>query len=168
MPPRGTTQQLHGTLGAISKKIIEHLNKSWNWTGINAEAIILTNEFGNVIFKSNKGDYWWICPEELSCEKIASNELELQQKMNDEEFIEDWQMERLINLAKSELGELIKTEKYCLKIPAVIGGTYSRENLGKISFKELIAFSGDLAFQIKDLPDGQAIKLKVINAPNKV
>lgn len=135
--------------------------------GIHAEAIIQANEFGNIIFKTEKGDYWRICPEELSCEKIASTESELNQSMHNQEFIEDWRMESLVKLAKSELGDLAEDEKYCLKIPAVIGGTYSKENLGKINFKELIAFSGDLAFQIKDLPDGQKIKLKIITTPNE-
>lgn len=147
--------------------MIAKLNKYWNWRGINAEEIIQTNEFGNVIFKTDKGDYWRICPEELSCEKIAKNESEFNQVMNDKEFKEDWNMERLIKLAKSELGELAKGERYCLKIPAVIGGTYSKENLGKIKCEELIAFSGDLAFQIKDLKDGQKIEIKIINVPNK-
>jgi len=152
---------------AINEKMIEHLNKSWNWIGVNAEEIIQTNDFGNIIFKTNKGDYWRICPEELSCGKIANDESELNQRMNDKEFIEDWKMERLVNLAKSEFGELAETEKYCFIIPAVIGGAYSKENLGKINFKELIASSGDLAFQIKDLPNGQEVILRVINAPNK-
>ena len=49
----------------------------------------------------------------------------------------------------------------CLKMSAVIGGEYEKSNLGKISFSELIAFSGDLGFQIKDLKDGQKIKLNI-------
>jgi hypothetical protein len=48
-------------------------------------------------------------------------------------------------------------------MPAVIGGKYEGSNIGKINFSELIAFSGDLGFQIKDLKDGQKIKLKIKN-----
>ncbi|OBQ46412.1 DUF1851 domain-containing protein [Tamlana sp. s12] len=134
--------------------MIAEINKAWNWKGFNATEIIRTNEFGNVIFKTDKNEYWRICPEEISCGKIAES---------DSEFIEDWEMTNLVNIAKSELGELKENEKYCLKMSAVIGGEYEKSNLGKISFAELIAFSGDLGFQIKDLKDGQKIKLNIKN-----
>ena len=69
----------------------------------------------------------------------------------------------LVKEAISELGALKPGERYCLKIPAVIGGDYKVENIGKIKFGELISNSGDLAYQIKDLDDGQEIELKIIN-----
>jgi hypothetical protein len=46
---------------------------------------------------------------------------------------------------------------------AVIGGEYEKSNLGKINFSELIAYSGNLGFQIKDVKDGQKIKLSIEN-----
>ncbi|WP_179345884.1 T6SS immunity protein Tdi1 domain-containing protein [Winogradskyella ursingii] len=141
--------------------MIAEINKAWNWKGFNATEIVRTNDFGNVIFKTDKNEYWRICPEEISCKKIAESESEFNKISSDSEFIEDWEMTNLVNIAKSELGELKENEKYCLKMSAVIGGEYEKSNLGKISFVELIAFSGDLGFQIKDLKDGQKIKLNI-------
>ena len=144
-------------------KMITEINKAWNWKGFIATEIILTNEFGNVIFKTDKNEYWKICPEEISCERIAKTESEFNKVSSDSEFITDWEMTNLVNIAKSELGELKENERYCLKMAALIGGQYEKSNLGKISFSELIAFSGDLGFQIKDLKDGQKIKLNIKN-----
>ena len=138
--------------------MIAEINRAWNWKGFNATEIVRTNDFGNVIFKTDKNDYWRICPEEISCGKIAESEPEFNKISSDSEFIEDWEMTNLVKIAKSELGELKENEKYCLKMASVIGGEYEKSNLGKISFSELIAFSGDLGFQIKDLKDGQKIK----------
>ncbi|WP_405293053.1 T6SS immunity protein Tdi1 domain-containing protein [Algibacter sp. Ld11] len=143
--------------------MISEINKAWNWKGFNATEIVRTNDFGNVIFKTDKNEYWRICPEEISCVKIAESESEFNKISSDSEFIEDWEMTNLVKIAKSELGELKENEKYCLKMSAVIGGEYEKSNLGKISFSELIAFSGDLGFQIKDLKDGQKIKLNIKN-----
>ena len=143
--------------------MIAEINKAWNWKGFNATEIIRTNEFGNVILKTDKNEYWRICPEEISCVRIAESESEFDRISADSEFIEDWEMTNLVNIAKSELGDLKENEKYCLKMSAVIGGEYEKTNLGKISFAELIAFSGDLGFQIKDLKDGQKIKLNIKN-----
>ena len=139
--------------------MIKEINNAWNWKGFNAIEIIRTNEFDNVIFKTDKNEYWRICPEEINCERIAKSELEFYQISGDPKFIEDWEMQRLVNIAKIELGGLEENQKYYLKMPAVIGGEYKKYNLGKISFKELISFSGNLGFQIKDLKDGQKIKL---------
>jgi hypothetical protein len=143
--------------------MIAEINKAWNWKGFNATEIIRTNEFGNVIFKTDKNEYWRVCPEEISCEKIAERKSEFDRISADSEFNEDWEMTNLVNIAKLEFGELKENEKFCLKMPAVIGGEYEKSNLGKISFSELIAFSGDLGFQIKDLKDGQKIKLNIKN-----
>lgn len=143
--------------------MITEINKAWNWKGFNATKIIQTNDFGNVIFKTDENEYWRICPEETSCDKIAKTVLEFERISTDPDFIEDWEMTNLVTIAKSELGELAENQKYCLKMPAVIGGKYDKSNIGKISFAELISFSGDLGFQIKDLKDGQKIKLNIKN-----
>lgn len=114
--------------------MITEINKAWNWKGFNATEVIRTNEFGNVIFKTDKNYYWRICPEEVSCEKIAESESEFDKISSDSEFIENWEMTNLVTIAKSKLGGLRENEKYCLKMAAVIGGEYEKSNLGKISF----------------------------------
>ncbi|WP_435624760.1 T6SS immunity protein Tdi1 domain-containing protein [Flagellimonas sp.] len=143
--------------------MIEAINKAWNWKGINATEVVRVNDFGNVIFKTDKNEYWRICPEEISCEKIAESESMFNRLLVKSEFIQDWEMTRLVEIAKSQLGGLTKNEKYCLKVPAIIGGEYTKSNIGKVSFIELISFSGSLGYKIKDLKDGQKIKVNIKN-----
>lgn len=146
--------------------MIAEINNSWNWKGFTAIEVIRTNEFGNIIFKTDKNEYWRLCPEEISCEKVANNESEFIKISSASEFIEDWEMTNLVKIAKGQLGELEHDQKYCLKLAAVIGGQYEKSNLGKISFSKLISLSGDLGFQIKDLKDGQKIKMEVKHLKN--
>ena len=141
--------------------MISEINKSWNWKGFKAVEVLYENDFGNVIFRTEKSGFWRLCPEEISCLKIANTEIELKTLLDDSEFIEDWQMTNLISLAKNELGELDENMKYCLKMPAVLGGKYEVSNIGKINFQELISFSGNIGFQIKDLKDGQKIRFDI-------
>lgn len=103
----------------------------------------------------------------MSIEQIALNKNEFETLKKQDDFILDWEMVNLVELAKSEVGELDDNDKYCLKIPAVISSNYSKENIGKLSFQELIAVSGDLAFQIKDLEDGQKIEIKIIDPTSR-
>ncbi len=141
--------------------MIDQVNKAWGWKKVNAIQLLHINLFGNIIFETDKMEYWRICPEELSCEKITNSKAELEKLFNDEEFLEDWQMLNLVEIAKSELGILEENQKYCLKIPAILGGNYEVANFGKISFSELILASGNLAYQIKDVKEGEKIKLLV-------
>jgi hypothetical protein len=147
----------------IIASLINKINESWGWMGFFVNELIDTNDFGNIIFKSTKNDYWRICPEELSCVKIAENDLEFKELIELKDFIKDWRMDNLIQIAKNEFGQLADNEKYCLKMPTVIGGEYKIENIGKIDFIELISFTGDLAYQIKDLKDGQKINIEIKN-----
>lgn len=141
--------------------LITEINNAWNWVAVKAAEVIRINDFGNVIFIADTGEYWRLCPEELSCEKIAKDSDAYIYLSKDSDFIEDWKMEGLVQVAKQELGELNDNQKFCLKMPAVIGGQYELSNLGKISFSELIAFSGNMGSQIKDLKDGQKFKLEI-------
>ena len=147
----------------IDTTLINKINESWGWIGIVAKDLVETNDFGNIIFKSTENDFWRICPEELSCAKIANNDLEFQDLKKQKDFIEDWHFDNLTQIAINAFGQLAENEKFCLKKPGVIGGEYKIENIGKIDFVQLISFSGDLAFQIKDLKDGQKIKIEIKN-----
>ena len=81
--------------------------------------------------------------------------------MNDPEFIADWDMEHLASVAKEKLGPISGTNKYCLKIPGILGGEYGADNLGIAPLKEMLLFSGDIAYQIQHLPDGTQINFRV-------
>lgn len=137
------------------------INKAWDWIGVKAKEIVQINDFGNIIFKSTENEFWRICPEELYCEKIADSQSEYEKLLSDSEFIEDWEMDNLVQIAKDTVGKLMQGEKYCLKLPGVLGGEYNSENIGKVSQMEQIGFSGDLAKQIKDLPDGTEFKIEI-------
>ena len=45
---------------------------------------------------------------------------------------------------------------------AVIGGGYETTNLGTISLVEQISFSGDMAKQTRDIPDGGPIEIEFV------
>lgn len=152
---------INGSFQTYMNEIIININENWSWTGLIASNILKINNFGNIIVQDTKGTIWRIIPEDLSCLIISENIIDFEIIKKTEEFSIDWEMENLIELASSKFGLLSNNEKYCLKIPSILGGTYTHDNLGKISFSELISASGNLARQIKDMPDGTEVKLLV-------
>ena len=143
--------------------ILSEINKAWNWTGIKAVEILAVNHFGNVLFIDSNSNYYKLILEDLALNQIAKTQQEFDKLKKDQDFIEDWEVNSWVNAAQAAFGKLDQDQKYCFKIPPVLGGEYSLENMGIKSFKESIAFSGDIAFQIKDIPDGQEIKLEIKN-----
>lgn len=140
--------------------MIDTIRRAWGWMGFDPAEIVATNAFGNVIVRATDGIYWRICPEEWFCEPIARREDEYAALSSDADFQTDWEMANLAEQARKNLGPLSDDRCYCLKQPAVIGGRYEAENLGTISRDELIAYSGHMAEQIKDVPDGEQIQIK--------
>jgi Domain of unknown function (DUF1851) len=78
-----------------------------------------------------------------------------------ESFVVDWAMQVLVDQASAAIGTPAAGRCYCLKVPSVLGGAYALHNIGTIDRAELIAVSGHIAEQTKDLPDGAKIRLKI-------
>ena len=143
-------------------KMLDVVRTAWNWTGLDPAEVVATNAFGNLIVRARDGAIWRICPEELSCQAIAANDEEYQALLADEEFRIDWEMRALVKLAYETLGPLEPDRCYCLKMPSVLGGAYEAENLGTNSRLELVSFAGDIGEQIKDVPDGGRVEIRVV------
>lgn len=143
--------------------IVEEIKESWGWIGINPVEVIGENDFGNLMIKDTDGKFWRLCPEDVYCEIVAQNQEELDTLSKDQEFLEDWYMRALVDVAQDKLGPLEEGEKYYLVIPGALGGEYGIDNIKTAPLVEIIRYSGDVGKQIKDLPDGAQVKLKVID-----
>jgi len=143
--------------------IIQEIKESWGWVGIDPIEVVGENDFGNLMIEDSLGQYWRLCPEDVYCEVVAKNREELDRLSADQEFLEDWYMQALVEQASQHLGPLSEGVKYCLVTPGVLGGEYAISNIKTAPLIELVRFSGDLANQIKDLPDGAQIQLKVVD-----
>jgi hypothetical protein len=143
--------------------LVEEIRESWGWAGLDPVEVVGENDFGNLMVKDSEGRYWRLCPEEGYCKIVASNRRELDALSTNREFLGDWYMSSLVSLAREHCGPLTDGSKYCLKIPAFLGGAYARDNIGTISLIELIHASGEIAKQTKDLPDGTKVRLRVVD-----
>lgn len=141
--------------------LLEELREFWGWVGMEPVEVVGENDFGNLMIKDKDGKYWRLCPEDLSCNVVAQNRKELDALSHSQEFLHDWYMKALVEQAQTLLGPLTEGRKYCLKIPGIVGGEYGGSNLASVSLVELVRFSGDVAKQIKDLPNGAKVKFEI-------
>ena len=117
--------------------LISEIRDAWGWVGIE--------------------------PEDVYCKIVASNRDELDRLSQDQDFLADWYMTTLVEQAKESVGPLTAGRKYCLVIPGALGGAYDSSNIKSVPLVELIRFSGDVGQQIRDLPDGAQIELRVVD-----
>jgi hypothetical protein len=52
---------------------------------------------------------------------------------------------------------------YAFNTPPILGGDYTEANVWVAQWKEWFSFTADLFRQIKDLPDGSTVSLKVVD-----
>jgi hypothetical protein len=113
--------------------------------------------------EDSEGRVWWLRPELLSCEMVAEDSSQYRRLRSDPEFVVDWRMDRLVAQAQERLGPVGGTRCYCLKLPASIGGEYEASNLGRIEIAELVGVCGDIARQIRDLPEGTPVEIRIVD-----
>jgi hypothetical protein len=144
-------------------ELIRKIDEAWGWVGLDAEEVVGENDFGNLMIKDKAGCYWRLVPEDLKCTIVAGSREELDRLSQDQDFLADWHMSKLVEDARRELGDLTKGRKYCLSIPGALGGRYDVSNVRTIELFELIGISGDIARQIRHIPDGASVELKVVD-----
>src|SRR4051812_27121689 len=108
--------------------IIAAIEATWGWTGIRPAEVVGENDFGNLMVRDTVGRYWRLCPEELSCEVVAQTRCDLDQLSASPEFMRGWYMRAFVDQARETCGPLAEGRKYCLQIPAILGGEYITDN----------------------------------------
>lgn len=139
------------------------IQKEWGWLGFEVDQVMAVNAFGNVLFRSLDGQYWRICPEDLLCEPIARDDANYRLVLQDADFQADWNMERLVEMARDTIGDLHEGYSYCLKLWTPLGGGYAVDNIAQAPTDQVMASAGHVAFHIKDVPNGGQIQLKVVD-----
>ena len=77
-------------------------------------------------------------------------------------------MSAIVARAETALGPLAEGEVYHLVIPGILGGKCAEENIRKISLRELLAYSGEMAKQTDDVPEeGSVIIAPTEKEPNQ-
>jgi hypothetical protein len=147
-------------LDRFLEDILGVLRAEWTWAIPEPKRILAISKLGNVLVTTTDGSVWHIVPEEWACRRIADDERTALGRMIDPQFRAEWEMADLVARAEARDGVQPFDRCFCLKLPAVVGGKFELSNVGTITILEHLAFCGGMAFQIRDVPDGEQIVLK--------
>lgn len=140
--------------------LVEAVNEGWGWTGLTAARVVAQSPMGHLVLSDAEGRFFYLDPDGMAIIPLGS-EAEAQAHLASDEAKELWFGGALVVEGRKRFGEPPEGSVFTIKPHAMIEGRYEPESLCVMPLDELIRFTGDVAQQIKDLPDGSQIQLKV-------
>ncbi len=140
--------------------LIETINANWGWTGVVAERVRAQSPMGHLLISDAQDCFYYLDPDGMAVVALGSRD-QAQAHLDDPEANQLWWGGELVVSARDLLGEPPEGSVFALKPHAMLEGQYAPENMCIMPLEELIAFSGDVARQIKDLPDGSKFRIEV-------
>ena len=123
--------------------------------------VLRTNLFADVFVVDDEGSVHMLERAGCAAERIASSEEEFWRRVEEDE--QGWQLRPLADSCR-RVGKILNDGHcYAFTTLPVFGGDYTAENVWVAPLEEWFSFTADLFQQIKDLPDGSTVTLKVID-----
>ena len=134
------------------------LLEDWEWLIGTTKQPILVTAVGDAFLKDMvDGSVHWLAVGNADFRPIASDVLEFRSLLTDQEFVLDYfAVEALLALKGSGI-VLGPGQVYSLKLPAVLGGKYSFDNIAATEIAAHFSLTGQIHRQVKDLPPGTKI-----------
>jgi hypothetical protein len=123
--------------------------------------VLCFNLFGDMFLLAPDGGLHMFDRGGFSVERIAPSEEAFWREVQDDP--EGWQSRLLADECRRASKVLTAEQCYAFTTLPVLGGDYSVENVWVAPWQEWFSFTADLFRQIKDLPDGAVISLKIEN-----
>lgn len=142
---------------ALREPDSNRLLESWRWLVPDGTVAYVTL-LGDLILE-RQGSFWFLESETAKLERIASSRRELLERLDDEE--NKYLGSSFIAKLSKQGFELADGQCVGFRIPTILGGAFDIKNVYAADPYERIAFLGDVNEQIKDLPDGQRVRLVV-------
>lgn len=141
----------------------DKLIKDWSWLIGTDKKTILVSVIGDMFLTSDNGNVFWLNVGQGILEMIAVDEKEFETKLTDREKVNEWFMIDLTTQLRLSDKKLKYGQIYSYYKLPIIGGAYTVDNFAPLSIEEHFSYLGDIHKQIKDLPDGTKVEIKIVD-----
>jgi len=160
---------------SITDYLIDHAEVDWakalaNWSWLlpTEVTVWLVNRFGDLFLVFSEGAVYMLDVGAGTLVKVADSRDGFCSMIDEEDNAADWLMIPLVNQLTA-VGRLLQPGQcYGFVTLPVLGGQYSVENVRQISVDEYLRVCGIIHEQLRDVPDGTQVVLRVsdnFNAP---
>lgn len=137
------------------------LVEDWVWLVGKTALPILITSVGDIFLQEASGEVYWLITGSAGYSIVAKSMEEFKEKLNNEDLVNEWFLVNLVYDLK-ESGLIFQPGSlYGFKKLPVLGGAYIIENFAITDIEVYFAISGQMNFNIKDLPDGTQVRFTV-------
>jgi hypothetical protein len=140
---------------------IADILSSWSWLVRDLDELLLISKLGDLFFENKDGVVYWLATDSCELTKVADSKQEFYSFLNDDEKIDNWFLPQLLKELEQAGILLNYNQVYSYKKMPVLGGEYSIDNIDPLDIKIHFDLTGIIGEQIKDLPNGTKIKIKI-------
>jgi hypothetical protein len=133
---------------------------TWTWLTEEKEIIALTKS-GNALLKDKVGRLYFLDTGSGVFKYKGENYNDFFENNLDEEIAEEMLLPTIIDQLESDEMKLGPDQVYSFTILPVLGGSFDAENRFIVNIYEHYNLTGDIHFQLKDLPDGTKVEINV-------
>jgi hypothetical protein len=142
---------------------VAELRNAWSWLLEEPWQPVLFTAMGDMFFQDRSGGVFWLDTGAGTVSSVAENLSEFERLVKSD-GADEWLLPDLVS-ALIGAGKLLDPQQcYSFVIlPVFKEGTYSTDNLNAVRIGEHFGLTGELHKQIRDLPDGSTVQLKVVD-----
>jgi hypothetical protein len=134
----------------------ERALESWQWLDLSRKKPVLASLFGDVFFAAQDG-WWYLSVLDGSLSRNWGDRDSLQAELDTEDGQDLYLLGGLAFAAAQRGLTLKENEVYIYKVPPLVGGSLSAENIETIDFVAGLTVLGQLHRQVRDMPPGSQI-----------
>lgn len=140
---------------------VERLLAGWRWLCPNPMALVARNAFGDLFLRDESGEMYRLDVAVGKLTKVADSETQFRELAATHEKREQWFSEADEQTAGARALKPNATQCIGYSVPLVFAESGSPDTPYVVDLYEHVSFLGDLNRQIKDLPDGAKVRLRV-------
>jgi hypothetical protein len=123
--------------------------------------VLRSNLFGDAFVVDAAGAVHMLERAACKAERVATSEEEFWREVEDDAH--GWQLRALVDDCRRAGKVLADHQRYAFTTLSAFGGDYTVENIWVAPHRDWFAFTADVFQQIKNLPDGTQVRLKIID-----
>jgi len=148
--------------------LIDQAGKDWSRLLAGCDALPpsftlwLVNRFGDLFIALEDGSIHMLDVGVGTLKRLAESRDHFCDLLDEDDNANNWLMIPLVDQCVASGMHLAPDQCYNLKMPPLLGGKYSLDNIAPIDLAELYAFRADIFRQIEDVPDATAFRLAFV------
>lgn len=153
---------------SLDEDLAKEAAEAWYWLVPEPWRPLLCSVFGGLFLEKQRGGVFWLECGTGMIEKVADSAQDFEAFMGAErdqrwhETIDEWFLPPLVEQLQEAGKRLLPGQCYGATIlPIFEGGAYTVGNMFVVPTREWLTLTASLHFQMKDVPDGGKVEIKV-------